>query len=107
MSDIKQKISQVKQLKLKFALNFLVTNYEDLSDDICRVLDNQLQFLDGLEKRSMTMESISNDCEEDNHIVHSWLTDVSQFGKNVHLQATTPHLWTSVNDSKKSYLYGT
>src|SRR5882672_9323400 len=97
MDDLKQKTSQIKQLKLKFTFNFPPSQCDDLLKSSLNLLDNQLCFLDGLEHLSEKLplaDSLEANREKYKpYIVHSWLLNILNLGKMLHLQAATPRLW--------------
>src|SRR5882672_2855120 len=98
MDDLKQKTSQIKQLKLKFTFDFPPSQSDDLLKSSLNLLDNQLRFLDGLEHLSKKLplaDSLEvNRDEYKPYIVHSWLLNIPDLGKMFCLQVATPWLWT-------------
>ena len=101
---------RIKQLKLKFAFNFLPTLCDKLYNGSLLLLDNQLHFLDGLKRLSENLPLANslqlNWDDYKPYLVHSWLLNIPDLGKTLCLQAATLQLWTVHNDPKDKYLYG-
>src|SRR5882724_775807 len=104
MEDLRQKKAQIKQLKLKFAFDFPLTHCDELPNSSLNLINNQLRFLDELERLSKNLplaESLEHNQELKPYIIHSWLSDIPDLGKTLRLQAATPCLWTANKDPKK------
>jgi len=96
-------------LNLNLNFDFPLTHCDELPNSSLNLINNQLQFLDGLERLSENLplaESLEPNQELKPYIIHSWLSDIPDLGKTLQLQAATPCLWTANKDPKNKYLYG-
>ena len=113
--DFKSKNQELSKWKLKFVLDFPIGMEYHLKPEIKTLLNNQLQFLDGLEHLSKGMPLQANDSFEDieesskDYILHSWLTPLwnnNYSNKCIHVLAALPPLWRlRTGQSKSVYLY--
>ena len=105
------KTSNKKRCKLNnwnWSLHLILpTHCDELPNSFLNLIDNQLQFLDGLKWLSKNLPlAKSLEQEVKLYIIHSWLSNILDLGKTLQLQVATPHLWTTNKDPKNKYLYG-
>ena len=100
--DFKCKDRELSKLKLKFAFDFPVGMEYHLKPEIKTLLNNQLGFLDGLEKLSegkpLQVNGSFEDVEESSkdYILHSWLTQLwndNYSNKCIRVLAALPPPW--------------
>ncbi|KAF8460564.1 hypothetical protein JB92DRAFT_3137484 [Gautieria morchelliformis] len=112
--DVKGKSKELTKLKLKFAFDFPVSVEDQLTADVKKMLNKQLQFLDGLERlaEGKPLDCNANASSDDTvkpYSVHSWLMSLELPNcpsKQLRIQAVTPPLWKAYRQqSKESYLY--
>ena len=113
--NFKSKNRELFKLKLKFTFDFPVGMEYHLKPEIKTLLNNQLQFLDGLEQLSEGKPLQVNDSFEDveesskDNILHSWLIPLqneNHSNKHICVLAALPPLWRlRTGQSKAAYLY--
>ena len=113
--DFKSKNQELLKLKLKLMFDFSIGMEYHLKPEIKMLLNNQLQFLDGLEWHSEGKPLQVNDSFEDveesskDYILHSWLTllwNDNYSNKHICVMADFPPLWRlRTSQSKAAYLY--
>ena len=106
---------ELSKLKLKSTFNFPIGMKYHLKPEIKMLLNNELQFLDGLEHLSEGKPLQANGSFEDveesskDYILHSWLTPLQNDNysdKHIRVLAALPPLWRSRTGQLKAvYLY--
>jgi hypothetical protein len=111
-SDLTQRRKEIGELKLKFAMDFLVEIEHLLGEEVIDYLKSQAGFLDCLQ-RVAEGDPIPAEGEEPLELakkpytLYSWLKEPSQSSKDIRILAVTPKLWTKVEKgSAGNFLYG-
>ena len=111
--DFKSKNQELSKLKLKFVFDFSVGMEHHLKPEIKTLLNNQLQFLDGLEQLSegkplQVNDSFIEESSKD-YILHSWFTllwNDNYSNRHICVLTALPPLWRlRTGQFKAAYLY--